>query len=208
MHSQEGAEFCFHLDAFYEFCLENVALVGKLENSGSKNFVLSIITPLIHSSNTCVLTWRSQGPSVVQIQEANPSCDIIALTWLNSVARSKSGACFPDDMYTMIVQLLTLPISDLIRDVHTMGLQLHTMHSKECKRNNCMCSGIRLVGTLLILIELEHYNDKISFGIKHGMQPLCVNTRNRTLVLLLFEWPLSPVTEFLVGNLAAYLNSC
>jgi hypothetical protein len=53
VHSQEGAEFCFHLDAFYEFYLENVALVGKLDNSGSNNFVLSIITPLVHSSNTC-----------------------------------------------------------------------------------------------------------------------------------------------------------
>lgn len=132
--------------------------------------------------NYQALTWRSQ---LTRTRDGTNTRGKPLLRYPSNYmvefsCKSKSSACFPDDMYM----------------------------SNKCKHNSCLCSGIHLVGTLLILIDSDQCNDKISFGNITGQHPLCASTHSRTLMVLLFERPLSRVTELLVRKLAAYLNSC
>lgn len=205
LHSREGAEFCFHLDASYEFYLEKTALVEKMENSGSNNFILSIITPLVHSSNTCsfgnilMLAWRSQGLSMEQLHEATPSYAILVLNWPSSLARYKPCVSFLDNKYVVVIQLLAQLISDLIGKVHKRGMQPNAVESKEYKSNSYLYFPIHLV-------ELEQGTYLSSNGVKTGMYLLCASTNSMALVVLLLEWQLSSCREFLVGAIIVSIS--
>lgn len=53
MQPLKGVEYFVLWVAPCEFYLEKFALVRNLEKSGSNNPVLSVVAPIVHSSNTC-----------------------------------------------------------------------------------------------------------------------------------------------------------
>lgn len=142
----------------------------KLENSGSPNSIVSIITTLVHGMNTC------------------PFGNILVHTWLGLAASFKSSACSHDNKYVLVAHGLSHSIGEPVGNVHKRGVRTDAVKSKGFKSINYLCLSIHLAGSLLTLIELERCP---------GLHPLSMST-SRTLLMLLFEWPLFPCTEFLV----------
>ena len=66
--------------------------------------------------------------------------------------------------------------------------------------------GAHLVGTCSIMIELEPCTDSISYRMHPGLQPLRRST-STTLMVLMFDWPLSSQRELIVGAMAAVLHA-
>lgn len=61
--------------------------------------------------------------------------------------------------------------------------------------------GVHLVGTCLIMIELELCTDLISYQVKTGLHPLCMSG-SRALLVLMFDWPLSSERELIARAMA------
>lgn len=82
LHSREGAEFCFHLDASYEFYWQKIALVEKMENSGSN---ISFQVPLLHSYIAATLVLLGIPSAGLEITR----------TVDGAITRGNSLLCYP-----------------------------------------------------------------------------------------------------------------